>query len=58
MALRVEHEMHRRRLGRNVGVGLALLAFVALMFALTLVKTKRGNPGNPPQTTQQQGSGN
>lgn len=43
MALKVEHELHRRRLGRNVGLGLVLLAFVALMFGLTLVKTKRGD---------------
>ncbi|QCO57899.1 hypothetical protein EOK75_19810 (plasmid) [Pseudorhodobacter turbinis] len=38
MAFREEHEMHKRRLGRNVGLGLVLVAFVALVFGLTVVK--------------------
>lgn len=38
MALNVEHELHQRRAGRNKGVLLLLLAFVALIFALTVVK--------------------
>jgi hypothetical protein len=38
MAFDVEHELHKRRLGRNVGLGLVLLAFVALVFGLTVVK--------------------
>ena len=38
MALHVEHEMHKRRRGRNMGVGLLLVAFIALVFALTVVK--------------------
>ncbi|KMW59540.1 hypothetical protein AIOL_004522 [Candidatus Rhodobacter oscarellae] len=38
MAIRAEHEIHGRRKSRNVGVGLALLGFVALMFALSVVK--------------------
>lgn len=42
MALRAEHELHRRRFSRNVGLGLTLAAFVALVFALTLVKIARG----------------
>lgn len=44
MALQVEHELHKRRFGRNVGVGGALLAFVAIVFALTLAKVQRGEP--------------
>jgi hypothetical protein len=44
MAFRPEHELHRRRFGRNLGVGLTLAAFVALVFALTVVKVKRGDP--------------
>lgn len=44
MAPRVEHELHRRRLGRNFGVGGLLLAFVILVFALTLAKVQRGEP--------------
>ena len=47
MAIRVEHELHGRRRGRNLGVGLVLVGFVALMFALTVVKVRSldGNIG-------------
>lgn len=38
MALRVEHELHQRRRGRNTGVGLLLLGFLAIVFGLTVVK--------------------
>ena len=38
MGIRREHEIHRRRLGRNVGLALALAGFAALVFALTVVK--------------------
>ena len=44
MAFRPEHELHKRRFGRNLGLGLTLAAFVALVFALTVVKVKRGDP--------------
>ena len=44
MAIEVEHEIHRRRFGRNLGVGLLLAGFVAVTFALTVVKVKRGDP--------------
>ena len=44
MTFRPEHELHKRRLSRNLGVGLTLAAFVALVFALTVVKVKRGDP--------------
>ena len=44
MALRPTHELHSRRFSRNLGVGLTLAAFVALVFALTVVKVKRGDP--------------
>jgi len=36
--IRAEHELHRRRLSRNVGLGVALLLFVVLVFGLTLAK--------------------
>ena len=55
MALNVEHEIHKRRLGRNVGLALVLIAFVALVFGLTLVKTKRGD-FNAVQPSQSEGS--
>ena len=38
MALKVEHELHQRRKGRNTGVGLLLIGFVAIVFGLTVVK--------------------
>jgi hypothetical protein len=44
MTFRPEHELHKRRFSRNLGLGLTLAAFVALVFALTVVKVKRGEP--------------
>lgn len=49
MAIRREHELHRRRWGRNLGLGLVLATFVVLVFGLTLVKVSRQDEfGNPP----------
>lgn len=36
------HELHRRRLGRNLGVGLVLVALVVLIFGLTIAKISDG----------------
>lgn len=44
MPIAREHEIHRRRLSRNMGVGLALAALVALVFGLTVVKVKVLDP--------------
>jgi hypothetical protein len=44
MAFPPQHELHKRRFSRNLGLGLTLAAFVALVFALTVVKVKRGDP--------------
>lgn len=44
MAFPPEHELHKRRLGRNVGVGVTLALFIVLVFALTVVKVTRGDP--------------
>ena len=44
MAFNVTHELHRRRFGRNLGVGVLLLLFVGLVYALTVVKVTRGEP--------------
>ena len=38
MAIRVEHELHERRRGKNTGLGLLLAGFIALVFGLTVVK--------------------
>ena len=44
MEIKATHELHRRRLSRNVGVGLTLVFFVAVVFGLTVVKVTRGDP--------------
>ena len=58
MEFRPPHELHRRRFSRNLGIGLALGAFVVLVFALTLEKVANGDlmhandaPGAPGVTT-------
>ena len=38
MAFREEHELHTRRRGRNMAVGLLLGGFVLLVFAVSIVK--------------------
>ena len=42
MAFGKDHELHQRRFGRNLGLALALVAFVGIMFGLTVVKINRG----------------
>ena len=37
MAITKDHELHRRRFGRNLGLGLSLGAFVVIVFGLTIV---------------------
>ena len=44
MAIRVEHELHGRRKSRNVGLGLVLVGFVAVVFGLTVVKVQSLGP--------------
>ncbi|WBU63215.1 hypothetical protein [Paracoccus aerodenitrificans] len=42
MALRTEHELHQRRRSRNIGLLVVLIAFAALIFALSVVKVSTG----------------
>ena len=44
MSFRPDHELHRRRFGRNLGLGLTLVGFVVLIFALTVVKVTETGP--------------
>lgn len=44
MSFRPDHDLHRRRFSRNLGLGVTLVAFVVLVFALTVVKVTRGDP--------------
>lgn len=56
MTIRVEHEIHTRRRGRNLGIGLMLAAFVVLVMALTFVKITNIDfddlPGGAVQTQE------
>ena len=38
MTIKVEHELHERRKGRNYGVLLLLLGLIVIVFGLTVVK--------------------
>lgn len=40
MAIKVEHELHARRRGRNQGLGLILASLVAIVLGLTIVKVQ------------------
>jgi ferric-dicitrate binding protein FerR (iron transport regulator) len=42
MALTREHDLHRRRWGRNLGLALTLGAFIVLVFWLTIAKVQNG----------------
>ena len=43
MGLSTETEIHKRRRSRNIGVAVTLVAFVALVLGLTMVKVTRGD---------------
>ncbi|SEK24516.1 hypothetical protein SAMN05443999_10162 [Roseovarius azorensis] len=51
MSFRAQHELHRRRFGRNLGLGLVLAGFVALVFGLTIAKVS-DDDFNMPATEQ------
>ncbi len=38
MSLSKQHELHKRRFSRNLGLGLALAAFAVLIMGLTVAK--------------------
>ena len=40
MVLKVEHEIHERRRGRNLGMLAVLIGFIGIVFALTVVKVQ------------------
>ena len=40
MVLKVEHELHGRRRGRNLGLLGVLIGFIAIVFGLTVVKVQ------------------
>ncbi|MBT8153094.1 cytochrome C oxidase assembly protein [Epibacterium ulvae] len=52
MALNKEHELHSRRKGRNIGLGLVLGGFVVLVLALTMVKVTSNGFNFPSELSQ------
>ena len=44
MPITHEHEIHQRRRGRNIGVGLCLAALVAVLFGLSAAKVRVAGP--------------
>ncbi|ASP23019.1 cytochrome c oxidase assembly protein [Antarctobacter heliothermus] len=49
MSLSKQHELHKRRQGRNTGVGLVLAAFVVIILGLTYVKITQGGLQMQPE---------
>ena len=43
MSIRTTHELHHRRFGRNLGVALVLVAFILVVFGLTVAKVTSGD---------------
>lgn len=43
MALSRQHDVHKRRFSRNLGLGLVLIGLVALVFGLTIAKVSDDN---------------
>jgi len=42
MPITQTHELHKRRFGRNLGVALCLVGFIAIVFGLTVAKIRQG----------------
>ncbi len=42
MPITETHEIHKRRFSRNLGVALCLVAFIAIIFGLTIAKIQQG----------------
>lgn len=56
MPFHESHEIHKRRFSRNLGLGLVLAAFVALVFGLTVAKVSQDDFA-VPQTEKGAGYG-
>jgi len=52
VSLKVTHELHDRRFGRNIGLALVLVGFIAVVFGLTVVKVT-GGAFEPPRATDE-----
>lgn len=59
MSLRQQHDLHKRRFGLNLGLGLVLAFLVAVVFGLTVAKVTVGGFQTGPAAAQSQtGGGN
>ncbi|WP_292288702.1 hypothetical protein [Marivita sp.] len=47
MSLSKQHELHQRRFGRNLAVGVILAGLIAIVFGLTVVKVTGGDYQTP-----------
>ncbi len=47
MSFRPQHQMHQRRFGRNLGLGVVLAVFVGLVFGLTIAKVSNDDFAMP-----------
>lgn len=43
MSFRATHELHNRRAGRNIGLAVVLISFIAIIFGLTVAKVTNGD---------------
>ncbi|MFU8865909.1 MAG: hypothetical protein ACNA7O_18520 [Rhodobacterales bacterium] len=43
MSFRATHELHNRRAGRNIGLAVVLISFIAIIFGLTVAKVTGGS---------------
>ena len=57
MSLVKPSAVHKRRASLNIGVGIALAAFIALVFGLTIVKVGSMEFTTPPGAAQEAPSG-
>ncbi|KAJ56016.1 cytochrome C oxidase assembly protein [Actibacterium mucosum KCTC 23349] len=46
MSFRDDHELHKRRFGRNMALFAVLAGFVVLIFGMTIVRVGEIGPGN------------
>jgi hypothetical protein len=53
MSLSKQHEIHTRRFSRNLGLGLVLAGFVALVFGLTIAKVSDDDFAVPTEGSTQ-----
>lgn len=51
MSFKVTHEIHHRRMGRNIGLAIVLVGLIGVVFGLTVVKVTSGD-FEPPRAEE------